>query len=539
MTQTVVHSFVEKVKVSWVRVIAILILLYITGMFIYDGRPSIEKSTDAAEYVLSSTHLSEYINWYHGPGYSAFIWLFAKILPWVPRWSIARLVSSLSAAGCLLIVLVWGNQLWNRKWGGWLAALGLVLFSEFWISGTTALSDMLATFWFLLASYLFWRYLTSASHRPHMLFFSGLAAGIAYLTRYITGYTLILPILFGVAVESYRKKSPKVFILHSFIWIGGFLLTSWPWLYRSYQLWQNPFYSHNHLIIAANMLGTDTSIPELSVPQAEFTSLFSVIAYNPRLFFTRWVRETLSVPLVLLGYYPLVGHLAVVGAVIVIFYYFRRRSVPSLPQFCMGLIVLIYCVVMSLAHRHPRFFLPISPLIALFVANLVVNINHYLAPEGRMAHIFGKYIPAGVISSAILGIVIVGGAISGAPRALGRIHYIASQEPTEYRALAACLGSISEEYDLILSTAPQIPVLAERYNILPHLILSSVTADELPEALNKWGVDYFIVEGHISSIYLPQFLFLLDPGNPHIPEYLKPVCVSEQPRAVVYEVVSE
>lgn len=547
---TFVDAILQKGLDSWPIFIAIILLVYITGMFIYDWRTSIEYSTDPAEYIRSSTNVLEYFNLYHGPGYSAFIWLLAKILPWIPRWNIARLVSTLSAVGCLLIVLLWGNQVLNRKGGGWLAAFGLILFSDFWISGTTALSDMLASFWFLSASYLFWRYLSSASHQPQTLFFSGLAAGIAYLTRYITGYTLFLPILFGLAVESFRKKTPRVFFLHSVIWFGGFLLASWPWLYRSYQLWQNPFYSHNHLIIAANLLGTDTSIPELSVPREQFSSLFSVIAYDPKLFITRWVRETLSVPLVLVDYYPLVGHLAIVGVVAVMVYYFRRRSAPSFPQMCMGLLFVIYCALVSLVHRHPRFFLPICPMITLFVADFILNIDHYLFSKRNEMHIFGKNVHTSVVSGALLGIIIVGGAVTGAPRAMERIQYVASGEPREYRALAACLNSISEEQDRILSTAPQIPVLAERYDILPHLILSPVTVDELPEALNKWEVDYFIVEGHITVLYLPHLLFFLDVYKPQlllfvdaevpeVPANLKPVCVSEQPRAFVYEVIRE
>ena len=181
-----------------------------------------------------------------------------------------------STTGFFYIITVIPLVLLARKIAGTLVALAaglLYLFSPtvlfYSISGMT---EPLAAFFMLLWLYMFWKALEKGGH---LIFWAGAAGGIFYLARYNALLFFLLSILFiiwrlykeetagkgsnrstlqstsglGASGSSYRRfslghgEALKKAIPKLAIYLGGWLLVTFPWLNRNISLFGNPFFS--------------------------------------------------------------------------------------------------------------------------------------------------------------------------------------------------------------------------------------------------------------------------------------------------------
>lgn len=514
--------------------IAVLCLAYGSLLLIYDWRSSVNRGTDVIEYISASQDLLNYDNQWHGPGLSAAILVASKVLPFLPPLTIARVVSTLSALSVLVAVYQLGRKVWNDSVAGLIAAAALTFSVEYWLSATNGLSDTLATAFMLASALGLWH--ARAGKRWWSAGWAGLAAGAAYLTRYISGYTMI-----GAALLLFVTR-PKPFshcLRDMGLFVAGFLIPAAPWLIRSYHLWGNPLWNLNHINAATKMLGMDAQRPDL-VSLQQFPTLLSVIAYDPSLFFRSWLLTFLELPISILREVPLVGHLAVVGLVLMCYRIVRYRQAGGRYLIVINLVILGYGALVSMVWsrgRPARWLIPLFPFVTVYVGMVHKTITEWIGSHPILGPSHCRIRTAWILG-IIMPLAIAGGIALTAPTIRERMEFVTKREPYEYGAVADCLRSVSKDDDVILSTAPQIPFLAGRTASAELLILEDITPGLLVEWLREVNTDYLVVESRLGLQKFPNIRYLLSPMSRRVPADLEPVCVFSKPKAVVYRVAS-
>lgn len=137
-----------------------------------------------------------------------------------------KLISLLFSLGILTLSYFIAKEIFSRKTAN-LSVFLLALTPTFFFFSKTMLSEIISTFFVLLAVYLFIK-------KNYLL--SGLFFGMAFMARFVQ----MIPFLTVIILFSICNKNDKKFIKHLFNIIAGFLIPVAPYLLLNYLLYGSP-----------------------------------------------------------------------------------------------------------------------------------------------------------------------------------------------------------------------------------------------------------------------------------------------------------
>jgi hypothetical protein len=140
-----------------------------------------------------------------------------------------KIITYLMSGAILLLVYLIGKDVFDKRTG--LIASALLAFTPtFFLANSQLLSEIPSTFFAVLGVYLFVR---------KKYFYTGLIIGIAFMTRFLQLYTLIILLAF-IAIDYYKNR--KQLIKNIFLAVAGFSVFTIPYLILNMMLYHNPLY---------------------------------------------------------------------------------------------------------------------------------------------------------------------------------------------------------------------------------------------------------------------------------------------------------
>ena len=137
-----------------------------------------------------------------------------------------KLISLLFSLGILSLTYIIGKEIFGKR-TALLSVFLLALTPTFFFFSKIMLSEIISTFFVLLAVYLFIR---------KNYLFSGLFFGMAFMTRFLQ----LIPFLTAIIIFLIYNKKDKKFIQNLLKIIAGFLIPVLPYLFLNYFLYSNP-----------------------------------------------------------------------------------------------------------------------------------------------------------------------------------------------------------------------------------------------------------------------------------------------------------
>ncbi|UCG50922.1 MAG: glycosyltransferase family 39 protein [Candidatus Latescibacterota bacterium] len=341
-------SSLDRLPRAHVFVFFLLIAMAILGTFLFVSHyyPVVGGETDGVFYMMrSSTFFS--VDPYHGPG---FPWAIRVVRFFgVPPFPAAKLVSMISAL-LLLIAVYRLFATMSRPGEAAVATYVLALNPLFLIYSVAIMSDMLAL------ALVFWVLAILFSHegtRPSRLFLAGVIAGMAYLSRYLYLFLLLVPVLM-VVFRIHDTEPRRGFLRRIGCFYAGFLVFTLPWFVFMIRETGDPFFNLNHLLVAMRMY-----VPKLDFnkqPKLEaYPSLYHVIASDPKKFLHSWLVDLRQLPRGLLELVPNLGVISAFGALAWIVRITRKKAI-------LLVVTLLYSLVICIVWLFDRLFLFLSAL---------------------------------------------------------------------------------------------------------------------------------------------------------------------------------
>ncbi len=160
------------------------------------------------------------------PGYPLYLFLtYWHLGQKIPTVQISQIM--LNGLTLLLLFSISHLLFRNKLWPG--TMIGLALYFPLWLTSASLLSESLFTFLLVFAMWLLLKAIHSSTRVIRTLALSGMAFGLAFLTRPIA-----LPlILLTFVVISMRRKSLRCYAIEGGVLFGAFLLTVSPWWLRN------------------------------------------------------------------------------------------------------------------------------------------------------------------------------------------------------------------------------------------------------------------------------------------------------------------
>src|SRR5258706_3518530 len=322
-------------------------------LFIIHTVPTARTESDGIFYLFTSTGpLFSYNRWW-GPGFPWAIRLF-NLLTQSPFTS-AKLISLLS--GILFIVCTY---LVAMRIDGIRLALLTRIFIAFNPDTTTfsstIMSDMLAASLFMLSLTLI---IVPDDIGPWHLLFAGLIAGGAYITRYAYAILLAAPVLYLIMQKDWRK-----YILGAGLFYIGFIVVASPWTIFVWMEKGSPFYNEDYVNLTEKFVAQFSTF---SPPTRQFSGILDIITTYPVIFVESMAKSLLQMPSDVLTSISSVGIIGALGAFLWMKDLDRRKAFFLI-------INLLYLAILLLVLVQPRYILPVTPLVCMFVATSIIAI---------------------------------------------------------------------------------------------------------------------------------------------------------------------
>lgn len=479
--------------------------------------PTTRFETDGISYMKRASGPLFTADPYHGPGYPLAIRLVrgaTRLSPFVA----AQLVSIL--AGILLISAAYrvfslsdGHRTAYRAAVFTAFTPCVVKYSGMILSDALGAALMWTTIWIL-----------TRAQRPaaRHLFAAGLVAGLAYLTRYVFLFLVVVPPLLLLLTRRWTRSA--LFALLGFY--AGFFLATIPWGAFLWHVKGNPFWNHNHLNIAFKMYRDGRGwnfFPSVD----QFPTAASVVMSDPLLFIKGWFRTLLDIPLATMDLIPIAGvTLGTLGVLL----WFTKFNVRKLT---IVLALAGYCLLVALAWIAPRFLVPMAPFVALCISRAIEVVPERASMNLPRSHFVSRWtVPFRFLTTVV---VLLG--IVSASRSLP--SWFLEHQADEYVKAANWLkANHADRNTTVLAAKPHIPFFSGATGVeYRRHDLQSAESSDLGAALALIRPDYFIYDERYASVEFPQFRHLLEAGNQV--DYLRPVLTIDSPmRLVVFEYVA-
>jgi len=249
-----IKSFIEKNKTEIALFLAFfcITILFVVSFFIFGV--NFDKNIfpvlvgDSKEYIKLAENIlngngftlsNDFLNYepesLRTPGYPAFL---AIILFLFKNQIFISFIQIIMMAFCVVLVYKIALMFFDRKIA-LLSAIMMILEPSMSYYSSVVLSDTPAMFFFILALYVFLKYIKSEKNDIRLIFLSGFILGFTTLIRPISQFLPFVFLLYLVAVF-YKTQSFKIFLKASVLFIFGFLLMISPWMTRNYIIFGSP-----------------------------------------------------------------------------------------------------------------------------------------------------------------------------------------------------------------------------------------------------------------------------------------------------------
>ena len=262
---------------------------------------------------------------FRGPLYPLALAALHFLLTYASYFAIAKAVALISAAGALAAVFLIAKELLGPLYG-LLAMAATACAAPFGLLSLLAGTDMAFACLSLLALYFLVLALRPTVSLAPMIF-AGVFCGLALCTRWNAAY---LPAVAVLAYAFALDIPPRERLRRVGVFMAAFTLMTLPWLGFNAFLHGSPFYNRNYA--NARLAIFDGNAPW-------FDSLSDMIAYDPALFFRRWMRNVM-INILAVGkqLFPL-SLLATAGFAVILLRIRRRPRLFALVVSCLALFV--------------------------------------------------------------------------------------------------------------------------------------------------------------------------------------------------------
>jgi hypothetical protein len=496
-----------------ILLILIAFLLCESYLFYYHSMPLTHGESDGVEYMQGAAGPLLKIDDFHGPGYPWAI----RLVHWtgLDLFASAKVVSIVF--GALFLVATWLLLSSVADIPNAIVSTLLISFNAvFLFPGIVILSDMMAASLMLMGLAVI---VVSKSASRRVFIFSGALCGLAYLTRYIYIMGLAAPVLWLLFSPRSPGRLQRVFLFY-----GGFILVSVPWLVFLNSEKGNPFWNLNYLNVAYAMYAPErlTAGGDASTFKTQFHGLLDVIRSDPGLFVKNCLRNFLYLPWSSLKMFSLAGIIGAAGW----FFWFKDLSWKK--KF-LGLIMFLYCLVLCMTWLEDRLLLLLLPLMASFIsAGILALPGTILLPSFKLF----SSVPLRVHLRHVVAVISVAAlAISAAIN----VRPYFDDEAPEYAMAAEWLSTQAKYGSLsVMAAKPHIAFLSNSQNRdFRACMLQYMSEADLPQIIRVVKPDYFIYDERYASIVFPQFRRLLNTETNPYPGILEPALTIYAPKKIV------
>ncbi|MBD3385484.1 hypothetical protein GF407_11235 [candidate division KSB1 bacterium] len=500
------HIDKSMLKNGWFFIAAALFLLFASVLYFRHQIPLISYEADAIGYMARAESSWLTAHPFHGPAYSWAI----KIMMFsgVDAFSAGKMISILSTL--LLITCSW--MLLDRKPLGFFIPFILVINPVLLSHSVLVLSDMMAAALFMAVILLLGKYPESGI----AMLFAGVTGALAYLTRSLYLFILLLPLL-----EWFFKTKPSSKIKHLSFFYIGFLVTALPWSLYLFIEKGSPFWNLNYLNILFKMEGLDQGWREF--PYFDDNASLSMVLSQPELFLKGWLKTLFALPKNIFKLFPHVGVLSALAVWFWIADIDRKKFF-----FILGLA--IYSILIALVWITDRFLLVYLPLVAVLLKEAVVKTPKHLRFDASFKSAPSRLIAALPLQTLIMAMIFcITLALS-----LHNVPAFFNDEPTEFKQAAEWIEKQPQQPGTIMSAKPHIAYFSgAAYKSFRSSHLHMLSMQELVNLLNSIEPDYFIYDERYSLQAYPNLKSLLTPEKPEIPESFSAVHVIPGPKKLV------
>lgn len=505
-------------------------------------------NTDGVSYATIGSNLIQGNGYTHITGKIALIiapfypFLLGLVSLFVSNIEVAGQVVSM-LFGVLLIIPIYflARKLYNERIAILTSILVILSHSLIFVS-TEVKTEAIYIFLLISAIYLSWLALTKKKIQYYIL--SAAFFALCFMTRQeAIGYIVIFLILNALCIWKYvNRKKVITFLSSTFLIVIVFLVVSSPWLIFRYQVTgdKDILYSAEMSNLLSptviSLSGFDLSkteeyedfwmgLDEHNQIKAEKywyseykdTSFFNSLKSNPKTVMLKWTEGfyiscILFIPQI---FNPLFIGLAFIGLLTAVY----TKSKLKRELFLIAFMLFSFSLY-PLAPISPRYYIPILPILFLFVAKGMILIYQPLQKTiSNITHIKLPYHKIEALSILVIAII-------SAPLIYAQFAY--SFEPIEYKDAGLWLKDNTPQNSIVMSRKPEIAFYADRtWRVLPYANYSSTMAYARQE-----GVNYLVFDERLSKLR-PQLTFLLDEDK--TPDDLKLVHVQNCYKVMVYE----
>ncbi len=484
----------------------VLFLLFASVLYFRHQVPLISYEADAIGYMARAESSWLTTHPFHGPAYSWAIKIM--MLSGMDAFSGGKMISILSTL--LLITCSW--MLPDRKPLGLFVPFLLVINPVLLSHSVLVLSDMMAAALFMAVILLLSRYPQSGI----AMLFAGVTGALAYLTRSLYLFVLLLPLL-----EWFFKSKPSLKIKRLGFFYLGFLVTALPWSLYLFIEKGSPLWNLNYLNILFKMEGLDQGWREF--PYFDDNASLSAVLSQPWLFLKGWLKTLLALPKNIFNLFP---HAGILSALAVWFWI----SDIDRKKFFYILGLALYSILVALVWMTDRFLLVYLPLVAVLLREAVVNIPKHLRFDASFKSAPIRLIAALPLQTLIMAMIVcITLAVS-----LRNVPAFFDDEPTEFKRAAEWIQQQAQPPGIVMSAKPHIAYFSgASYKSFRSSHLHMLSMQELVNLLNSIEPDYFIYDERYSLQAYPNFKSLLTPEKPEIPDVFSPVHVIKMPKKLV------
>lgn len=448
---------------------------------------------------------------YWNLGYSSLLALFAKLFGGYENS--AKVISLAGGIYLLLVSYLLSRKYLGKKWAH--GVLWAVAGSEAFVFCAPGLKDYLLFAAILVTAIMVLEWALSRG-RWWTFLMAGAVLGTGFLDRYIC--LLLLPVfLLGILVkaEGWRRR-----LTFSAVYLGAFIILASPQMVIN--LWREgtPFYAGNVRTIWFALQGTtDWSILFEHEGQE---SIVNLLSENPTGIVILWLKNLCALLMTPLIQVPLF----VFGWAGLVYLWFKRKG------WHLGLasaILVVYCVLTLLFNYGGKYFLALSPYMAVGALSLMREVIPGRVGKGPRPPLLVPVVVMFIVSALAISFYSV----------KNDSHYRWEEE-----AIFEVADTLSEEgitdpkavlstnYDLYLVEADSAD---KQFAMVPFDIS---TVEDLTSYINKEGYGYLIAyhRGWTEGYWRGLTAQLIEPRN--MPNNYQPIYTKEGvQRIVVYRVV--
>ncbi|MFX0135884.1 MAG: glycosyltransferase family 39 protein [Candidatus Hodarchaeota archaeon] len=508
-------KFIKKIdfydKLSIILFTIYLFLLIVLSHFHEMGGYGVE--TDFyGRYAIQAKRILEgkiYEDMMHGPGYPVVLALLSVIFG--NMFTTGKIISIISALLFGFLIFKVFRVLFNSKLAFYTL---LVLFINIIPFPVLVSIDMFFAFLVGLTIFFIFKEQKITNVR---LFFSGLVAGYAFITRY-DGVSLAASVVFSIFFINPEYVNWAQRMKNVAIFTFAFFLSSLPWLVINFMQSGSPLHNLTYLNMAANFYGIQgASYGEfIRTASEKFDSFFAVFSYDPPRFILGVIKNTYyhfnSILFDVLRF-PL--FLFFVPGAVILMNKINKRQLS-----CFVFPVFGFCVL-SLAIFLKRYYLPFIPFFVILSLYFVFYYRDNFEKENSFLK---KVFSFSKISFIFIAVFVLNSGIKEAKR------YI-NTEPTELLKLSQTLREQTTEKDIIIARKPHLGYLSNMKTIYFPEVNS---LEELLTYAEKEGATYLLYST-LEAELRPKLRILHEPKK--VSASLKVVYQQDEPKIFLYQIL--